>query len=312
MAFENLLALAAEGDRATISEVVAKNPWLKKYAEQGEYLENLQPRVKALYEDGDISKAVTELERWREWHKKDWVEHQTNTNQIRQLLGQAQQRVAELEARNETEMTQEEVERVSQAAVKKVLAEAGLVNAQQLQETLTELVTKQIVPALDERTNGLTSRFEDVYARLTPRALKHAKDFDGEEIDIPGLFKFMKSDENKGTVLANDPIKAYDAWVAPRLQEKQAKEWQQKIEAARAEGKKEGLTQRAAAEGRSNPVDGRGPVKLGAVQMRRQSLFQPAQPKEGEKLPEPPLGKGLIAQRAAEAHRERELAGMAN
>src|SRR5262245_36215095 len=108
MAFSNLLELAAEADRQGVKEVADKNPWLIKYAEQGERLEKLRPRIKALYDDEDPEKAIGELERWRNWHQTDWPAHQGQLVQARDLLAIAQAKVTELEARTNTDMTPEE------------------------------------------------------------------------------------------------------------------------------------------------------------------------------------------------------------
>ncbi len=252
MAFENLLALAAEADRQPLKELAEKHPWLKKFAEKGERFEQLEPQFKELYDDGDPVKTINELKNWRKWNQTDWVAHQNQTAQLRDLLATATTKVTELESRSDIEMTPEEVRSLVAESVKATLAESGLVNKQGLEASLTELVEKRVFPKILEESNGLTNRFEDVYARLTPKMLEHARNFDGETLDMAALFKHMKDTSQM------DPIKAYDGMVAPRLREKEQKDWEAKVEAAAKAGEQKGRREVAATSGRSMPVDGRG------------------------------------------------------
>ncbi len=299
MAFENLLTLAAEADRQPIKELADRYPWLKKFAEKGERYEQLEPEFKALYDDGDPLKVVGELKRWREWNQKDWVAHQNQTAQLRDLLASATTKVTELENRSDVEMTPEEVRTLVAESVKATLSEAGVVDKKGLEQSLIDLVEKQIKPQIEANANGLTSRFEDVYAELTPKMLDHKETF-GETLKMRDLFKYMKDTAQM------DPIKAYDAMVAPRLREKEQKEWEAKIVEAENKGVAKGRLERAAASGRSMPVDGKGPVKLGPIQRMQFDKF--GKPKEGEEAKVPRLGTGVISNRATQEHLDRQAA----
>lgn len=310
MAFTNLLELAAEADRQSIAEVAEKNPWLKTYAEMGERFEKLQPRVKTLYDDGDVEKVVNELERWRKWNQTDWPVHQSNSQRALDLLAMAQAKVHDLESRSDIEMTPDEVRAIVKESVQTTLAEAGVVDNRKLEASLTDLIEKQLKPQLESNVNGLTSRFEEVYSAMTPEAIRHAKEFDGEALDMKALFKHMR---DTGQM---DPTKAYKDWIAPRLAEKKEKDWETKVVEAEKRGEQAGARKAVAATGRSNPVDGKGSVgsrPVGPIERMRLDRFgsQP-QLKEGEKAPEPALGKGVIAMRASQAHAEKMAAAAAN
>ncbi len=300
MAFTNLLALAAEADRQSISEIADKNPWLKKYAEMGEDLERLQPRVKGLYDDGSVEKVVTELERWRRWHQTDWPAHQSQTQQARELLAAAQSKVLELENRSDIDMTPEEIRTLVKESVQATLTEAGIVDNKKLEASLTDLIEKQVKPQIAASSDGLTNRFEDVYATMTPQAIKHSREFDGEVLDMKGLFKHMKETNQM------DPDKAYKDWIAPRMEEKRTKDVEAKLVEAEKRGEQKGRTEarKEARPGQAMPVDGRGSVKMGPIQRMQMDRF--GKPAEDGKELKAPLGKGIIANKAAAEHFEKQ------
>ena len=198
-------------------------------------------------------------------------------------------------------MTPDEIRQLVMESVKSTLADAGLVDAKGLEAKLTDLVEKQVKPQIEASSNGLTNRFEDVYAVLTPKMLEHKENF-GETLNMKDLFKYMKETQQM------DPVKAYDSMVAPKLQEKQTKEWEAKVADAEKRGEQKGRVEarKEATPGRTSPVDGRGGVKMGPVQRMQLSRFGQQAPKEGEKVPEPPLGKGIIASKAAEEHFQKQ------
>lgn len=309
MAFSNLLALAAEGDRQSVSDVAEKNPWLKKYAEMGEDLEKLQPRVKGLYDDGSVEKVVTELERWRRWHQNDWVAHQSQAQQTRDLLAAAHAKVLELENRSDVDMTPEEIRSLVKESVQSTLTEAGIVDNKMLAASLTDLIEKQVKPQIEANSNGLANRFQNVYAKLTPKMLRHAKDFDGEELDVEAVFTHMEKmakDEGKAPGQI-DPVKAYNDMMGPRYEEKRTKDMDAKLVEAEKRGEQKGRVEarkEAGPPGRTMPVDGRGSVKLGPIQRMQMDRF--GKPPEDGKEIKAPLGKGIIASKAAAEHFDKQ------
>lgn len=299
MAFTNLLELAAEADRQTISEIAEKNPWLKKFAEQGEVLERLQPRLRGLYDDGSPEKVVTELENWRKWQRTDWVAHQSRTQQAQDLLAAAQAKIVELENRSDAEVTPEEIRQIVKETVSATFSEAGVVDNKKLEATMSDFLEKQLKPQLEANTNGLTSRFEDVYAALTPKLLEHKETF-GETLKFRDVIDYMKKNNQM------DPDKAYNEMVAPRLAEKVQKDWEAKLVEAEKRGEEKGVL-KARAEvrpGRAMPLDGQGGPKVGPIQRAQLERFGKP-PAEGQEI-KAPLGKGVIAQKAAQEYFDKQ------
>lgn len=299
--FENLLQLAADTDRETLSSMATKYPNLKRYFELGEKVEPLQARLRALggQEAGDryaneLVPAIEELENWRRWKEKDWTSWQADHTSLQEALATATAKVSELEQRSNTDMTPEEIKEV----IKTTLTELGVVTTPALEAKMAELVSKQVEPKLTQYTNGLTDRFEDVYAELTPEALEHKATF-GERIDFKGIFKLMRESGER------DPHRAYESFYKDKFAEKAKVDRQKELEEAEKRGEAKGLQKAAHVSGRENPVDGSGSSRLAGPLRRRWQAKTEAMKKDGI---EPKLGSGQTAAEAAREYREKRAA----
>jgi hypothetical protein len=306
MSFENLLAAIAEdGERTSLKAIADKYPAVKRYAELGEQVEMLLPRLQKLGPKYDtISPAIDELERWRGWKDKDWAAWETDYQRIKDSLETATQRVQELEARGETEMDANEVKKI----VKEALAENGVVDEAKLTSKLTDLIEKQVRPELTNTMNSWGNRFQEVYQKLTPRFRAHEKVFD-EGLDATAVFEHMKklAEQKKVRIDTIDPDEAYNDFYKDKFAAKEKENREAAIAKAKEEGIVEGRKLAAVASGRStSPVDGGGGgKKMGTLQKRQ---WERTRPKEGDSI-DAPLGKGIIAQQYAQKLREKEMAG---
>lgn len=305
--FENLLTLAAEGERTTLESFVKSHPELKSYYDLGEKAAALNPRLQKL-QYTELEPAINELEQHRNWKNGDWTRWQTLHQSTEQALAEARERIAEFEERTSTEMTPDEIRQL----VKETLAGEGVINNAALEAKLTEkltpLATKEEV---GKQVNGLGARFEDIYSKLTPKIYGHAKDFPEDSIsDLPKkVFDHMtKMATESGVHISRiDPLKAYDDMVKPRLEEKLQKDWEAKLVEAEKKGEQKGRQEERTAAGsgvRAVPVDGRGGTsRLGPVERRRIEKFATAN-KDGKI--DAPLGKGIISQKASSEFRDKQ------
>ena len=112
MPFENLLAaIADDGERNSLKAISEKYPAVKRYAELGEQVEPLLPRVKALqYET--LPPVVEELEKWRHFKETDWPMWEQEHSRVRTSLAEATAEVEKLRARGELDMTAEDVKKL--------------------------------------------------------------------------------------------------------------------------------------------------------------------------------------------------------
>jgi len=284
--FENLLQLAADEDRATLTTMAGKYPTLRKFFELGEKVEPVADRLRALgpkYSD-DLTLPVVELEKWREWKAKDWPAWETQHNQIQEALTEASARVAELENNRSAEVTPDEIRQI----VKTVLDEAGVVRNADLDAKMTKLVNEQVAPTVDSRVNALTMRFEDVFDKIEDVRDRHQGTF-GETIRPKDIFKFMKEHE------IADPEEAWSKMTSGKLAEKTAAqvaaEKKAEYEKGLAEGRKAAAKEMGA--GRT-PVDGGGdaPRSRGAL-MRRAEARMPKKADGDVDTSKIPLGKGI-------------------
>lgn len=93
---------------------------------------------------------------------------------------------------------------------------------------------KKIREEYDNRLKQLESNTLGLFKTGLKIATKHLKEFD-EVLDTDALAKFAV--ENNLSLEA-----AYDKFVSPRVQEKQSKEWEEKLRLAREEGAKDALS----------------------------------------------------------------------
>lgn len=308
--FENIITLAAEGEQTTLKEFSAKHPELKRFYDLGEKAAALEPKLQTLKYKGvdQIDQAITELEQHRAWKEKDWPTWNTIHTNLETAFANAQSKIAELEARTETEMTPEEIRQV----VKEALAEGGVIGKPDIEKLLTDKLSG--VATKDELggwANGVANRFEDVYDKLTPAIMEHSKNFDGEILKPKQVFDAMREMAKARNVHIEkiDPLEAYQSIVAPRLAEKQKADTVAQIAAAKQDGIKEGqkLAREAAGSGqRGVPVDGKGSTsRLGPLQRKAMEKYK----SDTEGQTKAPLGKGIIAAQQAAAHREKLDAG---
>jgi hypothetical protein len=300
MSFQDILqSIHEQTDRDTVASMAAKYPSLREYAELGERFRGLQTPLKSLgYSEPEP--AIEELGNWRSWKRDHFDEERKMTRaeiRAQELLLEAQERISELENSRSTDVTPEEI----RAVVATTLKEAGVVTGSELDRIFKSALDPkegEFAKYVNTNINGLASRFEDVYAKVTPKIHQHAKEFD-EILDPKTVFDHM---QKTGQM---DPIKAYDEMVGPRRAEAAEKRHLAEVEKAKAEGLKEGRMQAVSQSGRAMPADGSGGRKLGAIEMRRQAQIEARKAQTGQ---EPKLGSGVAAARAAEAHRAKEMA----
>ncbi len=306
MPFENLLsAIADDGERTSLKAIADKYPAVKRYAELGEEVEPLLPRLKELQYD-KVSPAIEELEGWRNWKQGQWPTWEAKYHEIDNALADARMRVQELEARGDTDMTADDVKKI----VKDSLAENGVVDEAKLTAKLADLVTKEIRPELNRTVNSWGNRFQDVYQKLTPKFGAHEKTF-GEGLDASAVFGHMKklAEQKHVSIEQIDPDEAYNDFYKDKFSAREKETKAAELAKAKEEGIAEGRKLAAAASGRSaSPVDGGGGGrKLGPLQRRQ---LERSKPKEGDVI-DAPLGKGIISQQYAQKQREKEMAGSA-
>ena len=296
--FDNLLQLAADDDRATLTTMAGKYPTLRKYFELGEKLEPVADRLRALgpnYVD-NLALPVDELEKWRGWKAKDWPTWETQHTQIQEALTAASARVAELENDRSAEVTPDEIKQI----VKATLDEAGVVRTADLDAKMTKLVNEQVAPTLDARVNGLTLRFEDVFDKIEDVRDRHQGTF-GESIRPKDIFKFMKDNS------IADPEEAWSKMTSGKLAEKTAAQVAAEKKAEYEKGIAEGRKAAAKELGANrSPVDGGGDnaPRRGAL-MRRAEARMPKKADGEVDTSKIPLGKG-IARAATQEYYDRK------
>jgi hypothetical protein len=284
--FENLLQLAADEDKATLTTMAGKYPTLKKFFELGEKVEPVRERLAALHPSyaDDLAAPVKELEDWRKFRQTDWPAWQSEHTRIEQALAEASAQVAELENNRSAEVTPDEIKEIVNAT----LAAAGLVKNADLEAQMVKVINEKVGPTLDAKINGLTLRFEDVFDKIEEVRDRHHSTF-SENIRPKQVFEYMK--ENKIT----DPEEAWTKMTAGKLAEKTAAQITAEKKAEYDKGKAEGAKEALKAAGaQRSPVDGQGgsAPKPGAL-MRRAQARMPKD-KAGEiDSSKIPLGKGV-------------------
>ena len=283
--FDNLLQLAADDDKATLTTMAGKYPTLKKYFELGEKVEPLRERLKALhptYEDNPAA-LVEETEKWRTFRQTDWPAWQTEHQRVKTALAEAAAQVAELENNRSAEVTPDEIKQI----VKETLDAAGVVRSADLDAQMTKLVNDKVAPTLDARVNGLTLRFEDVFDKIEDVRDRHRGAF-GEDIRPKQVFAYMN--EHKIT----DPEEAWQKMTATKFAEKTATqtaaEKKAEYEKGLAEGRKAALQEKGAGK---SPVDPGGNVARPGALMRRAQARMPKKDDGAMDSSKIPLGKGI-------------------
>jgi hypothetical protein len=306
MSFQTILKqISEETDRATLEAMAAKYPSIRKFAESGELLEGLRPKLRALGaaegsdDDGeayanDPSLPITELEKWRKFKKTDWPVHQAESARLRSALAEAQTRVSELEGERGTEMDADEVKEIIRATVK----ELGVASNSEVESRINEAVEKKINPTLNSTMNGLTNRFEEVFDKIDDVLTTHRQVFPDDKIRAKQVFDFMKANK------IDDPEAAYKAMTADKYSTKQKTEQDAALAKAKEDGIKEGRAEAIKQSGRSMPVDGKGnSAPQGALMRRWQERSEKL---KAEQSGNTKLGQGRLAQQGAQEFREKE------
>lgn len=321
MPFAKILQeIAEEADRTTLSAMAEKYPSLKnfiaagelgeQYGELGKKVAPLSARLEAL-KYKDFEPALIELENWRNWKGQYFDEQAGMTKEekrAKDLVAQMTLKVRELEARGDAEVTPEEIRAIVQETIKAADITANPNALAAIEARVEARLTKalgqdgEIYKLVDGTQRGLSTRFEDVYAKLTPKIRQHEKDFD-EILDPTTVFEHMKKTGE------TDPIKAYNEMVAPRLREKETKDWEARLAKAKEDGANEARQSfQQSVAGRAVPVDSGGTRVMGALERR---VLERSKPKEGQNPPGVKLGQGRIASHAAQEFRNKEATAAA-
>jgi len=311
MAFSDILqTIAEETDRTTIQNLATKYPSIREFVETGEHARKLEERLKA-FGVTNLEQGVEYVRGWKKWKDENWDSEAKMTREekaAKENLVQIQARLNELEARQETDMTPEEV----RALVDEQLNGRKIVTEEDLNTLLPkDRFFKDGKPALvttedvERRLNGVAMRFQSIYEELTPQLLSHEKTF-GEPVDVKKIFATMDEEFAKSRRLLS-ATEAYQMVYGPKYTEREKAAQQKAVEDAKAagiaEGEKKGrlAVQQSQGGGRGMPAGG-GSAPVGAVMKRVASR----QPKSGDGSPiEAPLGKGIIAAVAAQQHMEK-------
>ena len=283
--FENLLQLAADDDKATLTTMANKYPTLKRYFELGEKVEPVHDRLKALhptYAD-DLTLPVKELEDWHNWKGTKWLEWQSEYQRIQNALTEATEQITDLENNRSAEVTPDEIKQI----VKETLDAAGVVRTADLETQMNKLVSEKVAPAWKADVNALTLRFEDVFDKIEEVRDRHHGAF-GENIRPKDVFKFMK-DNN-----LTDPEEAWTKMTSGKMAEKTAAQIaadkKAEYEKGLAEGRKVALQEKGAGK---SPVDAGGSVARPGALMRRAQARMPKKADGDLDSTKIPLGKGI-------------------
>lgn len=311
MAFQDILnSIQEQTDRDQLNALATKYASLREYAELGEQVAPLRERVKG-YKDG-FNGVVDTVERWNTWRTNNWDGEANMTHEERRakaLIAERDQRIADLEARQEAEMTGEELD----ARIAQRIKEAQLATQADLEARFVKAVARdkgdgkpgEIYDLVDQTQRGMGARFQEVFEKMTPKMHQHARDFDGEILNPKEVFDHMVKTGQ------TDPDKAYQEMVAPRLAEKKEAAHKKEVEDAKKSGVEEGRRQAMqSSAGRGIPVDGSGGRKMGPMEKRKMERF--AAKADGDKSGAvPPLGKGVIARQATDQLLQKQTASSA-
>lgn len=283
--FDNLLQLAADDDKATLTTMANKYPTLKTYFELGEKVKPVQDRLKALHSTyaDDLTLPVKELEEWHAWKGTKWVDWQTEHQRIETALAEATAQITELENNRSAEVTPDEIKQI----VKETLDAAGVVRTADLDTQMTKFVNEKVAPTLDSKISGLTLRFEDVFDKIEDIRDRHHGAF-GENIRPKDVFKFMQ--DNKIT----DPEVAWTQMTSSKMAEKTAAQIaadkKAEYDKGVAEGRKAAFGEKGAGK---SPVDAGGNVARPGALMRRAQARMPKKADGEVDSSKIPLGKGI-------------------
>lgn len=249
-AFEELLDKIEEPEfKEVLTKAAEKYPDIKnnmlRQAEFSRKLNELDGKAK--YADA-----------WEKWKLDNW----DDTVKMTKAEAEAQQRIREIEAENETlrqlqetgdvtfEQLQSEVDKMVTAKTKGALTE------EQFQQKYgSKLFDKAAYDQeINQRVTSWTAGRDDMYLKLYELGFKNKDEF-GEILKPVDVIKF--ANDNK----IQDLEVAYNQMVAPRRTEKQNKDMELKLEAARKEGEIKGKQEAMMG------VNGKMPTDSGAPEM---------------------------------------------
>lgn len=248
--FEEILeSIQDDSIREVIKKEAESNPALKGgWLRQSEFSRKLNELDgKAKYADA-----------WEKWKSDNWDE----TARMTKAEAEAQQKIREIESENETlrqlqetgdvtfEQLQSEVDKMVTAKTKGALTEE-----QFTQKYGSKLFDKDAYDKeINQRVTNWTAGRDEMYLKILKMGFKNKDEF-GEVLEPLDVIKY--ANENK----IQDLDVAYNQMVAPRRTEKQNKDIEAKLEAARKEGEIAG--QQKAMMG----VNGKMPTDSGAPEM---------------------------------------------
>jgi len=249
-AFEELLEKIEEPEfKEVLTKAAEKYPDIKnnmlRQAEFSRKLNELDGKAK--YADA-----------WETWKKDNW----DDTLKMTKAEAEAQQRIRDIEAENETlrqlqetgdvtfEQLNTEIEKAITAKTKGVLTE------EQFQQKYgSKLFDKAAYDQeINQRVTNWTAGRDEMYLKILRLGFKNKDEF-GEVLEPMDVIKY--ANENK----IQDLEDAYNKMVAPRRTEKQNKELEAKLEAARKEGEIKGKQEAMMG------VNGKMPTDSGAPEM---------------------------------------------
>ena len=247
-AFEELLDKIEEPEwKEALTQAAAKYPDLKnnqlRQAEFSRKLNELDGKAK--YADA-----------WETWKKDNWDDERKMTK----AEAEAQQRIREIESENETlrqlqgdsdvtfEQLQSEVDKMVSSKLKGALTEE-----QFNQKYGSKLFDKDAYDKeINQRVTNWTAGRDDMYLKLYELGFKNKDEF-GEILKPVDVIKY--ANENK----IQDLEEAYNRMVSPRRTEKQNKDMEVKLEAARKEGEIKGKQEAMMGVNGKMPTDSGSP-----------------------------------------------------
>lgn len=244
MALEDLInSINDEGERGQLKSLLGKYGNVKTALEVGEQAAPVFEKVRAL--NVDPAKELALLPSWVDWRNK---ETDPATGKLKAVIAAESERdvlkgrVAELEAKGETEMTTEEV---------KALADARFDERMKamVEDPSNPLIRKDVLLG---SMNSQAQRFQEIYAALTPEAVSHSQKY-GEPLPVQEVLDYIEKHGER------DPKKAYQAILEPRDTKLKIAQLEADAQKKFEEGKLKGIEEaQAKVNGQRMPVDGGG------------------------------------------------------
>jgi hypothetical protein len=274
--FDKLLPKIEEADRA----VFQKYPDVKEAIDA---LEATKAELETKYRVADDY-----VKRWEAFDlKTNWDKDSNMPRAAKEVIDQQTARILELEAKQGSDMTWEDMEPIVTAKLGKEFDSRGVLTKDKFEKEVKPEFTKYA----DEKVNTLASGFDIVLNEFGPLFTKHAREF-GEDLEPKKVWDHMKE---KGIGKITD---GYNSFVEAKRNEKVAAQHKSEIEAAEARGRENALKEKAMGKEGQMPGDTRGAQSDMGWFQRTKLATQKKQ--EVPQLPDAPLGSGAHAQNAYE------------